>query len=140
MSIWTHFTGGFGLDAFIVDKDRWKHIGDEISRFISPLPGEPGHEAIYKIKLHDRHALHFADVLVSGDLRYIGSLYEIEKWLLMIGKRLEEKGWDIRCGCFYAYVEGGLPAIYYYDIYDDSPYPWKRIRDFNGVLLQEYKG
>jgi hypothetical protein len=143
MSIWTHFTGGFGIDGIIMNKNRWSTIGNEINQLISPLPGDSmgfADPAKYKIKLHDPSCFHFADVLVSGDLRYVGTLSGIEKWLLMIKKRLEKKHWDIRCGCFFAYVVGQAPVIYYYDNYDrDSSCQWKKIDNVSGVLLQEAK-
>jgi hypothetical protein len=139
MSIWTHFTGGFGING-IIWEDEWNKVGNEIFQLISPLPDNPDSsldKASCKIKLHNKSYLHFADVLVSGDLRDIDTLAGIEKWLLMIKKRPEEKDWDIRCGCFFAYVEGQAPAIYYYDSYDSySPCQWKRIDNLNGVLLQ----
>jgi hypothetical protein len=142
MSIWTHFTGSFGIDGIIFGDARWNAIENEISQLISPLPGDKGSAdpAVYKIKLHDSESLHFADVLVSGDLRYVDSLYGIEDWLRMIMRRLQEKGWTIRCGCFYAYVEGQAPAIYYCDVYDDNEemlYSWRKIENVNGVLLHE---
>jgi hypothetical protein len=55
-------------------------------------------------------------------------------------ERLEEKGWSIRCGCFYAYVEEQAPVIYYYDVYDDNnstAYSWRKIENVNGILLKK---
>jgi hypothetical protein len=140
MSIWTHFTGAFGIDGFIWEDDRWNTIRDEISKLILPLPGviegcaDP---VIYKINLNDSSSLHFADVMVSGDLEDVETLLVIEEWLLKIEKRLNEKEWSIRCGSFLAYVEYQAPAIYYYDDCGLSFQGWKKIKYADGVLLQE---
>jgi hypothetical protein len=140
MSSWVHFTGGFGLDGIITGEKTWPSpsIGNTIVQLMSPLPKGSNGPANYKIKLNDVGHIHFADVLVTGDLRDLDSLDEIEEWLLRITKKINENGWDIRCGCFYAYVENRAPKIYYYnDIYYDISInsEWKKIDEVNGTPL-----
>jgi hypothetical protein len=137
MSIWTHFTGGFGIEGYIQD-GKWNTSGDTIKSIILPMPGYPDYPAEYDIKLQDPSDIHFADVLVSGDLRHISSLRIIEDWLLMIERRTRGMEWDIRCGCFYAFVEFQKPAIYYYDSFDPDNslvLGWRKIDNVNGILL-----
>jgi hypothetical protein len=132
MSIWTHFTGGFGLDGVIFDQKRWKNIENEISLLISPLPDSDDRLTVCNIKLHEQDCLHFADIFVSSDIRYLESLDPIKTWLLRIQKGLDEKAWWIRCGCFYAFVEGQSPVIYYYD---DQELIWRMIKNVKGDIL-----
>jgi hypothetical protein len=137
MSSWVHFMGGFGLEGFIFEEEQWKKIGNEISQLILPLPyrsdegsGQTGH----KIKLYSQSSMHFADVFLSMDARYADSLQGIEDWLVRITEKMKEKDWEVRCGCFFAYVEFRSPVIYYYDGWraECEPYIWKKIKDVNG--------
>jgi hypothetical protein len=142
MSIWVHFTGGFGLDGCILNKGRWNKIWNEIRQLISPLPyssNEYSGQTGYKIKLHDPDSVHFADVFLSMDARYADSLQEIEDWLLKITEKMKEKDWEVRCGCFFAHVEYQPPVIYYYDGGDEDyePYIWRKIEDVNGEILKK---
>jgi hypothetical protein len=141
MSIWTHFTGSFGLEGVILD-NMWDTVSDTIRSIITPMPGYPDYPAGYSIRLQKKGNIHFTDVLVSGDLRHIDTLLPIEEWLKMIARRVDNAKWDIRCGCFYAFVECQKPVIYYYDSFDPDNslvLGWRKIENVNGVLLQEEK-
>jgi hypothetical protein len=134
MSSWVHFTGGFGLNGFIFDENKFDNIENEILELVTPmLPSDTDSgKAACKININDRHSMHFADVLVSGDIRYADSLGAVEAWLLQIEERLPMKDWSIRCGVFYAYVEYRDPVIYYWTDCGE----WKKISSFSGEILR----
>jgi hypothetical protein len=136
MSIWTHFTGAFGIAGIVYDKKEWDTVESEIEKIILPLPRGSEGAADHKIMLHDLNCIHFSDVLITADLRDVDSLDCLEKWIMDLDKKLEKKNWSIRDGCFYAYVEFQKPIIIYYDSYpEDAPGIWKKTNNFDGILL-----
>jgi hypothetical protein len=136
MSSWIHFTGSFGIGGMISSEKEWHSIGNNIKSIIFPLPRGSEGAAKHKIKLNNIHNIHFADVLVSGDLRDIDSLDCLEEWLLGVEKRLEERGWDILIGCFIAHTSYTDPEVYYYDDMDEKiASRWKRINVLEGEYL-----
>jgi hypothetical protein len=135
-----NFTGGFGIDGLISEEERWNTIGNEISRLILPWPyyGSADHEREggYKIKLYDPSCIHFADVLVSDDVRNADNFDEIEKWLSRIAEKMKKKDWRIRCGCIFVSVGNRPPVIYYCNGEAESePCVWRKIKNVNGEIL-----
>jgi hypothetical protein len=58
--------------------------------------------------------MHFADVLVSGDLRDVDDFEDFENWLTRISKDFRSRGIVFRNGCFQAEVENdAVPRIYF---------------------------
>jgi hypothetical protein len=120
MSTWAHITGSIALDGII-----GLSVKDEnIKGLLEPLPyGSEGPVECHVV-FNDPGNLHFADVLVSGDLRDVDSLDEIEFWLDGIISRIKAAGIWFRMGCFMAEIEYGPRAVYVLDM--DTP-TWEKI-------------
>jgi hypothetical protein len=122
MSVWAHITGSLALDGIIGLSVK----DGNIKELLKPLPNGSEGPAECNVIFNEPGNLHFADVLVSGDLRDVDSLDEIESWLDGIITRLVAAGIWFRMGCFMAEIEYGARAVYVLDSDGDTA-TWVKI-------------